>query len=233
MARYLGQAGDFERTRPLLLQLARLVTRLPGETALLAQLALELKRPDVGLTIARRAPQNGVTLFDAAFPVVDLGATGSIERALALALTRQESSFNAAAVSSSGCARLDAAPARNSARCGRPAQRALHPGQARHAIPPTTSSSAAGYLPPRCRNALAGPTKSLRRLQCWSQPRRSLVGSPWAIRATSKIDMIDWIETIPTARRATTSQRIMEGVVVYRDRLNGQVRTVPPALGRS
>jgi len=25
----------------------------------------------------------------------------------------------------------------------------------------------------------------------------------------------------------------MEGVVVYRDRLNGQVRTVPPALGRS
>ena len=101
MARYLGQAGDFERTRPFLLRLARLVTA-PGETALLAQLAVELKRPDVALTIARRATESGVTLFDTAFPVVDLGATGSIERALALAVSRQESSFNAAAVSPSG-----------------------------------------------------------------------------------------------------------------------------------
>jgi len=63
---------------------------------LLAQLAVELKRPDVALTVARRATENGVTLFDIpAFPVVDLGTTGSIERALALAVTRQESSFNA------------------------------------------------------------------------------------------------------------------------------------------
>jgi hypothetical protein len=28
-------------------------------------------------------------------------------------------------------------------------------------------------------------------------------------------------------------QRIMEGVVVYRDRLNGPFKTVPPAVGRS
>ena len=52
--------------------------------------------------MARRATENGVVLFDTAFPVVDLGATGSIERALALAVSRQESSFNAAAVSPSG-----------------------------------------------------------------------------------------------------------------------------------
>ena len=101
MARYLGQAGDFERTRPFLLRLARMVTA-PGETALLGQLAVELKRPDVALTVARRATESGVVLFDTAFPVVDLGATGAVERALALAVTRQESSFNAAAVSSSG-----------------------------------------------------------------------------------------------------------------------------------
>ena len=44
MARYLGQTGDFERTRPFLLRLARMVTA-PGETALLGQLAVELKRP--------------------------------------------------------------------------------------------------------------------------------------------------------------------------------------------
>ena len=67
MARYLGQAGDFERARPFLLRLARMVTT-PGETALLAQLAVELKRPDVALTVARRATENGVVLFDTGLP---------------------------------------------------------------------------------------------------------------------------------------------------------------------
>ena len=42
-----------------------------------------------------------------------------------------------------------------------------------------------------------------------------------------------WIESIPFRETRDYVQRIMEGVTVYRDRLNGQVRTVPPALGRS
>ena len=49
----IGQAGEPERTRPFLLRLARQVTT-PGETLLLAELAAELKRPDVALVIARR-----------------------------------------------------------------------------------------------------------------------------------------------------------------------------------
>lgn len=230
MARYLGQAGDFERTRPFLLQLARLV-KAPGETALLAQLALDLKRPDVGLTIARRAPQNGVTLFDAAFPVVDLGATGSIERALALALTRQESSFNAAAVSSSGALGL----------------MQLLPGTARDVAgrlgvpfiqdrltrdPAYNVQLGSQYLAEMLQRfggsyeiALAaynaGPNRVARWMESMGDPR------------TSKIDMVDWIESIPFRETRDYVQRIMEGVTVYRDRLNGQVRTVPPALGRS
>ena len=67
VARYLGQAGDYDRARPFLLRLARMVTA-PGETALLAQLAVELRRPDVALTIARRGAENGVILFDAVLP---------------------------------------------------------------------------------------------------------------------------------------------------------------------
>ena len=69
---------------------------------MLAQLALDLKRPDVALTDSRRAAESGITLFDPSFPVVELGSTGAVERALVLGLARQESSFNAAAVSSSG-----------------------------------------------------------------------------------------------------------------------------------
>jgi soluble lytic murein transglycosylase len=45
--------------------------------------------------------------------------------------------------------------------------------------------------------------------------------------------MVDWIEMIPFRETRNYVQRIMEGVTVYRDRLNGPFRTVPPAVGRS
>ena len=230
MARYLGQAGDFERSRPFLLRLARMITT-PGETALLAQLAIELKRPDVALTVARRATENGVTLFDTAFPVVDLGATGSIERALALAVTRQESSFNAAAVSPSGALGL----------------MQLMPGTARDVAgrlgvpfiqdkltrePSYNVQLGSQYLSEMLQRfggsyelALAAYNAGPGRVARWLES----VGDPRA----GKIDMVDWIEMIPFRETRNYVQRIMEGVAVYRDRLNGPFRTMPPALGRS
>lgn len=230
VARYLGQAGDYDRARPFLLRLTRMVTA-PGETALLAQLAVELKRPDVALTIARRGAVNGVTLFDASFPVVDLGATGSIERALALALTRQESSFNAAAVSTSGALglmQLLPGTARDVAgRVGVPfIQEKLTRDPAYNVQLGTKylaemlqkfggsyELAAAGYN--------AGPNRVARWLETIGDPR------------AGKIDMVDWIEMIPFRETRDYVQRIMEGVTVYRDRLNGPFKTVPPALGRS
>jgi soluble lytic murein transglycosylase len=230
VARYLGQAGDADRARPFLLQLARFVTA-PGETALLAQLAIELGRPDIALTIARRGVENGVTLFDAAFPVVDLGATGSIERALALAVTRQESSFNAAAVSSSGALGL----------------MQLLPGTARDVAgkigvpfiqdrltrdPAYNVQLGSQYLAEMLQKfggsyelALAGYNAGPNRVARWLES----IGDPRA----GKIDMVDWIETIPFSETRNYVQRIMEGVGVYRDRLNGPFKTVPPANGRS
>jgi soluble lytic murein transglycosylase len=230
MARYLGQAGDFERARPFLLQLARHVTA-PGETALLAQLAVELKRPDVALTIARRATLSGVTLFDTAFPVVDLGATGSIERALALAVTRQESAFNAAAVSSSGALglmQLMPATARDVA-----GKLSVPFVQEKLTRDPTYNVQlGTQYLAEMLQRfggsyelAAAGYNAGPNRVAGWLKT----IGDPRA----GKIDMVDWIEMIPFRETRDYVQRIMEGVVVYRDRLNGPFRTVPPALSRS
>jgi len=230
VARFIGQAGDSERTRPFLLRLARLVVG-PGETLLLAHLASELKRPDVALVIARRATEGGVTLFDASFPVIELGPTGSIERALALAVTRQESGFNAAAVSSSGALGL-------------------------MQLLPTTAREVAGKLSvpfvqdkltrdPQYNVALgsqylsemlqrfggsyelalaaynAGPNRVARWLDSMGDPR------------AGKIDMVDWIEMIPFRETRNYVQRIMEGVGVYRERLNGPFRLQAPAMGRS
>jgi soluble lytic murein transglycosylase len=44
---------------------------------------------------------------------------------------------------------------------------------------------------------------------------------------TGAIDMIDWIELIPFRETRNYVQRVMEGVAVYRDRLNGQFRAIP------
>jgi soluble lytic murein transglycosylase len=55
------------------------------------------------------------------------------------------------------------------------------------------------------------------------------IGDPRA----GKIDMVDWIEMIPFRETRNYVQRIMEGVGVYRDRLNGPFRLQAPAMGRS
>ena len=230
MARYLGQAGDYDRARPFLLRLARSITT-PGEVALLGQLALELKRPDVGLTVARRGAENGVVLFDAAFPIVDLGNTGSVERALALALTKQESSFNAGAVSTSnalGLMQLLPTTARDVA--GRLKVPFIESKLTRD--PAYNVQLGSQYLSEMLQRFggsyelaaaayNAGPNRVARWLEAGSDPR------------TGKIDMVDWIEMIPFRETRNYVQRIMEGVSVYRSRLTGPFQTVPPAVGRS
>jgi soluble lytic murein transglycosylase len=230
VARYIGQSGHSERTRPFLLRLASVVNG-PGETLLLAHLAVELKRPDVALAIARHATKSGVTLFDASFPVVDLGATGSIERALALAVTRQESSFNAAAVSRSGALGL----------------MQLMPGTAREVAsqlglpfiqdkltsdPAYNVALGSQYLAEMLQRfggsyelALAAYNAGPNRVARWLRT----IGDPRA----GKIDMVDWIEMIPLGETRNYVQRIMESVGVYRDRLNGPFKLLPPGLGRS
>lgn len=230
MARYLGQVGEYDRARPFLLRLARAVTS-PGEVALLAQLSLDLKRPDVGLTVARRGAENGVMLFDAAFPIVDLGPTGSIERALALALAKQESSFNAGAVSSSnaqGLMQLLPATARDVA--WRLKVPFIESKLTRD--PAYNVQLGSQYLAEMLQRfggsyelALAaynaGPNRVARWIEAGGDPR------------TAKIDMIDWIEMMPFRETRNYVQRIMEAVTVYRSRLNGPFQTVPPAVGRS
>ena len=67
----------------------------------------------------------------------------------------------------------------------------------------------------------AGPNRVARWLETIGDPR------------AGKIDMVDWIEMIPFRETRDYVQRIMEGVTVYRDRLNGPFKTVPPATGRS
>jgi soluble lytic murein transglycosylase len=230
VSRHLAQAGDSDRARPFLLRLARMVMA-PGEVALLAQLAVELKRPDVAITVAGRAAQNGVVLFDTAFPVVDLGNTGAIERALALSLARQESAFNSAAVSSSGALGLmQLLPGTARDVAGRVGVPFIQDKLTRD--PAYNVQLGSQYLAEMLQRfggsyelALAaynaGPNRVARWLETMGDPR------------AGRIDMVDWIEMIPFRETRNYVQYVMAGVGVYRDRLNGPFKTVPPAQGRS
>jgi soluble lytic murein transglycosylase len=230
VARYLGQAGANDRTQPFLLRLSRGVSG-PGETQALAELATELKRPDIAVGIARRATDSGLSLFNASFPVIDLGSTGAIERALALAVTRQESAFYSGAVSPSGALglmQLMPATAREVAgKVGVPfIQNKLT------ADPAYNMSLGTQYLGDMLQKfggsyelALAAYNAGPGRVSRWLES----IGDP----RSGKIDMIDWIELIPVRETRNYVQRIMEGVGVYRERLNGPFRAISPALGRS
>lgn len=230
VARWIGQSGESERTRPFLLRLARLVNG-PGETLLLAHLASELKRPDVALVIARRATDSGVTLFDASFPVINLGSTGSVERALALAVTRQESGFNAAAISPSGALGLmQLLPATAREVAGKLSLPFIQSNLT--SDPAYNVALGSQYLSEMLQRfggsyeiALAaynaGPNRVARWLNTMGDPR------------SGKIDMVDWIEMIPLRETRNYVQSIMAGVGVYRDRLSGPFTLQQPGMGRS
>ncbi|MBX3500408.1 MAG: transglycosylase SLT domain-containing protein [Alphaproteobacteria bacterium] len=223
LARWLAQVGEDERARPFLLRVGR-IAQSAGELALSAAFAIEAGRPDVAVSISRRAVESGVALYEAAYPVVDLGNAGSIERALVLGLTRQESGFQTGVSSSAGALGL----------------MQLMPGTARAMAAKTrqpfdvarlTSDPAynvslgAQYLADMLERfggsyelALsaynAGPNRTARWLESIGDPRNGA------------IDMVDWIELIPFRETRNYVQRVMEAVVVYRDRLNGPFRAV-------
>jgi soluble lytic murein transglycosylase len=224
IARWLGQIGEDERARLFLLRLGRLAGSA-GELTLSAALAIDLGRPDVAVAIARRGVEQGVVLVDAAYPVVDLGATGSIERALVLALTRQESSFNPQAVSPAGAMGLmqlmpDTAKA-VATKLGQPYDPTRLTKDPAYNV--TLGSQYLADMLQRFGGSYelalaaynAGPNRVARWLESMGDPRHGAV------------DLVDWIELIPFRETRNYVQRVMEAVTIYRNRLGGQFRTVP------
>jgi soluble lytic murein transglycosylase len=224
VARWLKQIGEDERARPFLLRLGALAASA-GELGLSAALALDLGRPDVAVAIARRGVESGIVLYGSAWPVVDMGSTGAIERALALALARQESSFNTGAVSSSGALGLmqlmpDTARA-VATRAGQPFDQARLTRDPVYNVALGTQylgemlAKFGGSYELALAAYNAGPNRVARWLESIGDPR------------SGGVDMVDWIELIPFRETRNYVQRVMESVVVYRDRLGGQFRTGP------
>ena len=213
----LAAAGDRRLTRTFLLHLAGLV-QTPGQHRVVAALAAEVGRADLGLVVARQSAGNGVMLIEAGYPMRPLPASRSkarkAEPALLQAMMRQESGFDVAAVSSAGALglmQLMPATARLVAhRLGLPYDKAAltrdvtyNMTLGRAYIEGLLDKYDGSYvLAVAAYNA--GPGRVGQFLRDFGDPR------------TDGIDVIDWVETIPLDETRNYVQRVLEAVPVYR-----------------
>jgi soluble lytic murein transglycosylase len=102
VARLMHELGERDRIKPFILRQAT-IAKTPGQHALAAEFALAIDRPDLAVSAAKRSSQAaGVMLTEYGWPTA-ANVNGDVpERALILATIRQESAFEAQAVSRAG-----------------------------------------------------------------------------------------------------------------------------------
>ena len=212
----LASIGETGRIDPFVLRLVDTAER-PEQMALTARLARETGRVDLALTVARRAFRDGVTLMDAGYPTVALPANAGPEPALIHAVIRQESNFAADAVSRAGARGLmQLMPSTAKWIAGKyniPYSEPLLTIDPKYNISVgqaylggvLDSFSGSYVLSLAAYNA--GPGRVRQWIRDFGDPR-----DPGA-------DVVDWIELIPFNETRNYVQRVLEGLQVYRLRM--------------
>jgi soluble lytic murein transglycosylase len=187
----------------------------PGQRAAIAHAAAALDQPDMAVFIARRMGRDGVMLPDAGWPLAADPPDGRLDPAVALGIIRQESSFDAAALSPAGARglmQLMPATAQAVARqlnesASAAALMADPAGNMRLGTAYLRSmlDQFGGALPLAVAAYNAGPHRVTEWLGDNGDPRAA--GGP---------EMIDWIELIPFNETRNYVQRVLENVTVYR-----------------
>ncbi|MDF2235199.1 lytic transglycosylase domain-containing protein [Albimonas sp. CAU 1670] len=218
----LHWAGDRGRSHWLLTNAAAEATN-PRDQAAIAHLALELDRPEVAVRAAKMAANGGIVLPTPYYPVVDLAeASGRVPPALALAIARQESEMNPEAISHAGARGL----------------MQLMPGTAKLVAGRLGIGYDLGRLTADWRyNARLGTdylAGLIDEFGSWPLAAAGYNAGPNRVRQWiaqfgdprgGRLDMVDWIETIPFDETRNYVQRVMEGVHVYEQRLSGRPQT--------
>lgn len=216
----LQKAGDRALAKRFFLQVGEKLDATG--LAQLADLALQLDEPHIAVLIGKAAAERGIIIPRAYYPTPDFVPDGlAVSRALALAISRRESEFDPAARSHAdarGLMQVLPATAKIVAKelelefesaqlIGDPSMNVTI-GSAYLAkmikdFGPSIALVASGYN--------AGPNRPKRWIEEFGDPRRA------------DVDVVDWVETIPFAETRTYVMRVVEGVVIYRAKLKGQV----------
>lgn len=214
--RRLHQIGAQDQMRAFVDTLVR-EARSSTEYLLVAELGDMLGRRDLSVRAARKAQLRGVLLTNLAYPVVKVRA-GKPPPALVHAITRQESNFDANAVSRAGARglmQLMPATARSVAKRLRVP---YSPGRLSNpAYNMQLGSAYLGQMLDRFNGSYilaiaaynAGPGAAARWTRNFGDP-----GAPG-------VDPVDWVEMIPYRETRNYVQRVLENLQVYRVRLDG------------
>lgn len=232
-AELLEQTGDRRRGHWFLTHIASTLSGY-DDLAAVAAYATALGRPDAAIRIAKIAARKGHVLAGSYYPLTDLAQFNrGVEPALAMAIGRQESELNPEAISPAGARGL-------------------------MQLMPATAKKVSGWVGvPYSRanltadwqyNATLGQTYLARRLDQFGDSVAMAAAAynagagrvdEWIDRygdpRTGAVDWIDWLETIPFRETRNYTQRVLEGLQVYRNRVAGKpvaFRIKADALGR-
>ena len=218
VVRLLGELGDRDHLRTFVLHLSANATT-PGQSALVAALALEQERPDLAVLVAKRSRRNGFALIPHGYPMVSLPDGGGPEPALLLAVIRQESAFDPEAVSHAGARglmQLMPGTAKTTAQ-----ELKVKYSRSNLTTDPDYNiklgSAHLAHLLDQFNGsyvlALGAYNAGAPRVRQWLAAH----GDP----RSAEIDVINWIEMIPLAETRNFVQRVLEALRIYRQRLDG------------
>jgi soluble lytic murein transglycosylase len=223
--------GEDEYAHMLLLDLA-MDANTPIRWAAVADFAANgAKRREAAVRASRRAAVKSVPLFALGFPTIDLPADSKVEPAFAWSIIRQESEFYIAAqspVGARGLMQLMPATARQQAqRLKVRFDLAKLTTDAGYNLRLGTDFLAGlvgrygGLYPLAAAAYNAGPGNLNKWLARYGDPREG------------KVDLLDWIESIPFEETRNYVQRVLENLAIYRHRAGlKSLASQPGALWR-
>jgi len=225
--RLLGRLGQRDHIRPFLTQLSE-SAKSPAMHVLTARLAIDVGRKDRAVASAKIAARTGVHLPDMNFPIIRVTGHRKVERALQLAVIRQESQFDPKAVSHAGARGLmQLMPA--TARVVANKERTRYSRRRLTSDPDYNTRLGSAYLASLIDQykgsyimALAAYNAGTPRVRRWVRSN----GDP----RQPDVDPINWVELISISETRNYVQRVLEGLQVFRQRLAGSDSRTPLGL---
>lgn len=216
VVRALVELGQTKHLRPFIIRLARLAAT-PGEHELVSILAQSAGRLDLAVAAAKESGRAGVLMPRRSFPIIEFRDVADVEKALLLALVRQESQFDPSAISPAGARGLmQLMP--STARVVARQEKLRYSKQRLNQDPHYNTRLGSAYLSDLIEKydgsyvlALAAYNAGTPRVRNWIRT----FGDP----RDADVDVIDWIELIPFTETRNYVQRVLEGLQVYRQRL--------------
>jgi soluble lytic murein transglycosylase len=229
--RVLGELGDSNVQEKFLNRLST-ISLSESDYILTAELAQQQRRPDLAVKAAKAAAADGILLVDHLYPFPTLPQGESPEPALVMAVVRQESAFYTDAVSGAGAHGLMQILPKTAKGLARDMNMRFSKSKLL-TDPEYNMRLGRAYLSELTRRyggsyilALAaynaGPSRANSWIRAFGDPR------------DPDVDAIDWIESIPFDETRNYVQRILEGLVVYRQQLgaDGTSALVDPFANR-